>query len=214
MLKFPFPPGDQKDTGSCLSFAVCAAIEYLILIKYGEKIKLSEFALHKQIYSSSGGSSIESLAQFMKPKGFINYGSKFFLFDQKEQEIKEDKDISKFTPSTPYIMVTPKQDKWERYFFGKDISITERQISLCLAQETPVLTSVSNVGAANEDETKRHAVLLIGEDKSNYIFRNSWGGLYPVFKQKKQVFLRQCVYLVVIPHIQVMTENNQIKLFN
>ena len=212
MLEFPFPPGDQKQTGSCLCFAACAAFEYLIFKKYRQKIKLSEIFLYKQIRSLHGGTNYDSFVRYVTRTGFMDRGSRFHLQDPREIEIEEK--VNLFSPSTPYILASPTKNRHGRYVVETSLFPTKEQISLYLQGGIPVITSVSNVGVENEDTTKRHAVLLIGEDGEDYIFRNSWGSLAPIFRQNKELFFRQVKYTLAIPEIILCTEGGKVKLFN
>ena len=189
-INFPFPPGDQGGISSCTAFAACAAFEYLIWKQYSKKMKLSEISLYKATRTKKGGSFLLSVL------AHVDEVEKLHLYDPLERWVKEEEEVEFFYPAAPSIPLRI-EECW-KISYDQD-----KAISFYLDQEIPLLTSVSKVGHLKE---QCHAVLLIGEDKNNYIFRNSWGSNKPIFRQKKEIFLEQVDDLFAITKIDCGSE--------
>ena len=185
MLKFPFPSGDQGEISSCTAFAACAAFEYLMWKQYSKKIKLSEISLYKETRTKNGGSFLLSVL------AHVDEVEQIHLYDPLEKWVKHEEEVEFFYPASPSISL--RIDECWKIDYDQD-----KAISFYLGKGYPLLTSVSKVA---HRRGQCHAVLLIGEDRSNYIFRNSWGCNKPVFRQRKDLFLKQVDDLFAVTSI-------------
>ena len=190
MLKFPFPSGDQGEISSCTAFAVCAAFEYLLWRQYSKKIKLSEMSIYKETRCRNGGSFLLSVL------AYIDEVERIHIYDPLEKWIKHEEEVEFFYPASPSISL--RIDECWKIDHDQD-----KAISFYLGRGYPLLTSVNKVAQLRE---QCHAVVLIGENKDNYFFRNSWGNIKPIFRQKKDLFLQQVDDLFVITSIDCGSE--------